>query len=272
MDKFKEYKRYTKKCEMLNTKMFKFELVGEDIVIVGYIENDELERLVRIPDFVNKADCGFIDVKQRLKISGGKLNSIKFFEYCGDKLDLRGLNTELIRDMSYMFSNCRDITEIHINDFNTSNVTSMEGMFNQCYKLRELDLSSFDTSKVYNMQNMFNGCGNIEKVNVSSFNTSNVENMRQMFCGCNIRELDLSNFDTSRVKDISFMFYNCINLEVLDISKFTTSIKSKWCTFDNCRRLRLVITNKEFKAWLEKYRGETKLSKKCEIRVKGQEE
>lgn len=64
---------------------------------------------------------------------------------------------------------------------NTSNIEDMSEMFKDCSNITELDLNNFDTSKVTDMSNMFSGCSNLEILDISSFDVSNVSTATDMF-------------------------------------------------------------------------------------------
>ena len=64
---------------------------------------------------------------------------------------------------------------------NTSNIEDMSEMFKDCSNITELDLNNFDTSKVTDMSNMFSGCSNLEILDISSFDVSNVSTATGMF-------------------------------------------------------------------------------------------
>lgn len=114
-----------------------------------------------------------------------------------DTVDLSGLDTSQLVDMTFMFKGCV-ASKIDLDGWNTSNVTHMTSMFSGCNQIKKLDLGSFDTSKVTNMTAMFENCANLINLNVSSFNTRNVINMRNMFEGTSMLQLiDLSNFEIS---------------------------------------------------------------------------
>ena len=50
--------------------------------------------------------------------------------------------------MSYMFINCKKLSNLDLSSFNTNNVKNMSGMFFDCQNLSNLDLSSFNTNNV----------------------------------------------------------------------------------------------------------------------------
>ena len=141
--------------------------------------------------------------------------------------DLKYLNTEQVRDMSYMFYSCSALTSLDLSNFNTAKVRDMSYMFYRCSALTSLDLSKFNTAIVTNMSYMFNDCSTLSSLDLSNFNTAIVTNMSYMFNGCSaLSSLDLSNFNTAIVTNMSYMFFNCANLSSLDLSNFNTAIVS----------------------------------------------
>ena len=106
---------------------------------------------------------------------------------------------------------------------NGETIKNMSYMFYDCKSLIKVDLSSFNTQNVKNMESMFGGCENLVKVDLSSFNTQNVENMACMFSGCkSLIKVDLLSFNTQNLKEVEFMFYECENLIKVDFSSFNT--------------------------------------------------
>ena len=150
-------------------------------------------------------------------------NSIKDCSYmfcdCSNitNIDLSSFDTEQVNDMSYMFKGCSNLESINLSSFKTNNVENMDHMFCYCKNLVELDLSSFDTKNVTNMSCLFYNCVNLEKINIlKTCDTKNVNTMDYMFGNCtNLKEIDLSSFDLSNARDLSYMFCDCINLKKL---------------------------------------------------------
>ena len=141
--------------------------------------------------------------------------------------DLKYLNTEQVRDMSYMFYSCSALTSLDLSNFNTAKVRDMSYMFFRCSALSSLDLSNFNTAIVTNMSYMFSDCSTLSSLDLSNFNTAIVTNMSYMFNGCSaLSSLDLSNFNTAIVTNMSYMFSDCSTLSSLDLSNFNTAIVS----------------------------------------------
>lgn len=272
MDKnMEEYNRYIKKCEMLGTKMFEFEVGDRGITIERYIENKEPYRIVKIPGFVDEVQMwAFKDVRQDIKITGNKINFIGFNSYAGGTLDINELNIGKMENMNSMFFQCKNIKELDLDRLDTSETVTMSGIFTFCSSLKKLNISKFNTSKVIDMAAMFSVCKNLKEIDLSNFDTSKVYDMFGMFNECvGIKELNLENFNTSMLKRSKYMFKECKQLEKLDISNFDTrNIKEYDSMFWGCNNIKLIITNKRTKQWLNEKREEIQLRDKCEIVVK----
>lgn len=129
-----------------------------------------------------------------------------------------------LKNANHMFYDCRTRTSLDLSGLDTSLVTNMSYMFSAMHGLKTLDISNFNTSKVTDMQFMFQNCYNLNPININSFNTSLVTLMNSMFSNCNnVTSLDLTNFDTSKVTSMSSMFSSCTLLTDLDLSSFDAS-------------------------------------------------
>ena len=153
---------------------------------------------------------------------------------------IENLNTEEVKNMSYMFYNCRELTSLNLSSFYTANVTNMSYMFSDCPILTSLTLSSFlNTANVTDMSYMFCNCEGLTSLTLSSFNTDKVENMSYMFYNCqSLESLILSSFNTANVTDMSNMFNYCKKLTSLDLSKFNTdNVTNMFQMFYECSGL-----------------------------------
>ena len=139
-------------------------------------------------------------------------------------VDMSGLDTSNVTDMSNMFYWCSNLKSVNMSGLDTSNVTDMSDMFSWCDSLTSVNLCGLDTSNVKDMSYMFASCDNLVKVDMSTLDTSKVEDMSNMFSGCdNLTSVDLSSLDTSSVKDMSNMFSGCDSLTGVDLSEEDTS-------------------------------------------------
>ena len=152
---------------------------------------------------------------------------------------LANLDTSNVTNMSQMFQDSSNLTELDLSKFKTSKVTNMYAMFYGCTNLNSLDLNSFDTSAVTDMMRMFAGCKKLTSIDVSNFNTSNVISMTFMFDSCSsLKNINVSNFDTSKVTDMTSMFEQCSSLKTIDVSNFDTSnVTDMYAMFRGCSNL-----------------------------------
>ena len=150
--------------------------------------------------------------------------------------DIQYLNTDSVRDMSYMFCFCNSLTSLDVSHFNTENVTNMSSMFSYCESLTSLDVSHFNTSNVIDMGGMFYACTSLSSLDVSHFNTENVEYMSNMFEFCeSLTSLDVTHFNTGKVFDMTQMFRVCSGLTSLDLSHFNTeNVRDMYGMFSDC--------------------------------------
>ena len=155
------------------------------------------------------------------------------------------LNTTEVTNMREMFSDCRKLTNLNLNQFNTSKVTNMSGMFQSCKALKKLSFSYlFSTTNVTDMSYMFFDCSAMTSFDLSYFNTSKVTDMRYMFYECDaVTTLDLSTFDTGNVTNMVSMFGECENLTTINISSGwstdnLTGTNSSYAMFANTKQIR----------------------------------
>ena len=141
-----------------------------------------------------------------------------------ESLDLSGLDTSNVTDMSSMFWACSSLSSLDLSDLDTSSAEDMSRMFENCSSLESLDLSSFDASSAKGMSGMFRGCWSLTSLDLSGLDASSAEDMSRMFDGCSsLESLDLSGLDASKATDMSRMFDGCSSLESLDLSSFEAS-------------------------------------------------
>ena len=137
-------------------------------------------------------------------------------------------NYILSNDVNSMFFNCISLTNVKLEKF-YANFTNMSYMFYNCKNLKYFERNDFNISSLTNtkrtMKGMFQNCESLISLNLSSnFYTKNVEIMWDMFKGCSkLTDLYINNFDTSQVTDMESMFEGCSNLVSLNISNFNTT-------------------------------------------------
>ncbi len=91
-------------------------------------------------------------------------------------LDLSGLDTSRVTNMSAMFSWCSYLKSLNVNGWNTENVQSMFEIFNYCSSLSNLDVSGFQTENVTKMGSMFSRCTQLKIIDFSQCHWVSVPN------------------------------------------------------------------------------------------------
>ncbi len=235
-----------------NSPVFGSDIARKDIATVTFLDTlDNMpnnawdvsqDKNEKVMAWTAEADGGYdLFIGAKGGVAANENSKQLFIRYTNlQHVNLNGsFHTENTADMSGMFCQCGNLSELDLSAFNTSKVKNMTSMFYGCEKLEKLDVSGFDTSNVEGMYAMFYGCGNLAELDVSGFNTSKVTDMSYMFGGCErLAELDVSGFDTSNVENMSNMFNECSSLKALDVSDFNTAnVKNMYAMFWNCSGL-----------------------------------
>ena len=92
-------------------------------------------------------------------------------------------NTEKVSNMCHMFRRCNNLTKMQFN-FNCKNAKYLSFMFSECSELTNIDVSKFKTRNVKDMTYMFNGCRKLLELDLSSFTFENTLKMNDMFDEC----------------------------------------------------------------------------------------
>ena len=192
----------------------------EDMIITNEELTNKIKQLYK--------EQGNADTLNVSSLNKYKFDDLSYLFYNLEKVkQIIGLETwdvSNVTDMSSMFCDCTNLTELNISNWDVSNVTDMSSMFNGCSSLTELDISNWDVSNVTNMGFMFSCCQNLTELNISNWDVSNVTNMNGMFNVCkNLTELNISNWDVSNVTNMGFMFDHCSSLTELNIDNWDVS-------------------------------------------------
>ena len=154
-------------------------------------------------------------------------------------LNLWGLDTSNVINMSYMFYDCRSLKSLDLSCIKTPNVTDMSCMLDNCLALAKLNIKGLDTSNVTNMSSMFYKCKSLTTLALSGLKTSNVTDMSDMFLQCeSLASLYMTNLDARKVKDMSYMFCGCKSLTTLDFRDFEAeNVTNVSYMFNGCEKL-----------------------------------
>ena len=159
------------------------------------------------------------------------------FELCKNLTNLtQKFVTSSVKNMEYMFSNCKSLESLDISKFDTSLVTSMNSMFRDCSKLNSITFPNTATSFLVNMASMFQSCSSLVSIELPNFDTSSVIFMSDLFHDCtSLTTLEISNFNTENVIKMEAMFQNCKSLKTIDLTNFyTPAVRQIYNLFYGC--------------------------------------
>ncbi len=166
------------------------------------------------------------------------------FQNCDDltSIDTTGWVTQNTRNIEGMFQNCKKIETIKgLSTWDTSNITNIKSAFDHCHSLTNLsDISNWDTSKMSNTSYAFRSCEAVEELDLSAWDVSCSTNLTEIFIGCKaLKTLNLSGWDIAKVTSMERMFANCESLAALDVTgwKNTSHSVGAHSVFSGCSSL-----------------------------------
>ena len=176
--------------------------------------------------------CGYMESKKlKVVFKNPKkvVNINKMFYNCkASEIDLSGLDTSNIIDMTSTFHGCINLNKIDVSRWDVSKVKYMSSIFDSCKSLKELDISRWNVSNVVNTEYMFNKCESLVKLDVSKWDVSEVASMINMFDSCkSLKELDISKWDIGNVIYMFDIFNGCDSLKEVYIKKSDLDIIKK---------------------------------------------
>lgn len=162
----------------------------------------------------------------------GNLHGFLDNEHIGDwfdEIELRDINAEKIKSISYMFGDLNDVKVIDITGLKLRDVEDMEGMFRLCKNLEEIKFNTENILvNVNNTRGMFADCSNLKNVDISFIKPKEIRSISSMFSNCaSMEEIDLSGWNTRFVDEYGWMFSWCENLKKLQIDGFVSDFGQK---------------------------------------------
>ena len=146
-----------------------------------------------------------VELRDGVKFSGDSMYGL--FYNCANltSVDMNGLDTAGVTDMSYMFANCKKLVSVDMTDVDTSDVTTMRAMFSECRKLAQIaGYEDWDTSSLQVMRHMFNYVQSMETIDLSKWDLSQMINSGWCFQYCYAKYILLPD----NLKTISAGFLN----------------------------------------------------------------
>lgn len=157
-------------------------------------------------------------------------------------IDLSGLDTSSVKDMSDMFDGCSSLESIDLSGFESTCAINASYMFCDCSSLKSLDLSFLDFSNLVDMDVMFSGCSSLESLELPRLDSQSLRGLTSTFRGCSsLKTLDLRKVDAPRLYDLNWTFADCSSLQSIDLASSRFSrMESMHRTFYNCSSLQSV--------------------------------
>lgn len=178
-------------------------LFNKDHCIVCVYHNDNLYLV---------SDCMLIiDIDKPIIFS-----SLKYNELYIESLDITSINS-----IAFWFENST-MESITLKNFDTSNIENMSCLFSGCKNLKKIVIDNkFDTSRVIDFSFFFNNCVNLKDFDFNFLNMCSAKILSGMFYGCSsIEELDLSSWVVPNLENIGYFIQGCKNLKSLKCSDF----------------------------------------------------
>lgn len=162
------------------------------------------------------------DENYQITLSGGVYKSSHITSISFMKDDTTGVSVKAADSLRELFANCSSLNKVDLTGLNTENVTDMSYMFAGDYLLKYVGTS--DNSN----QVIFSGDG-------SKFTTKNVVTMERMFYYMvypwgnkdGLRKLDVSSFDTTNLKETKLFAAGNTYLEEVNLSSFRGAISNE---------------------------------------------
>lgn len=213
-----------------------------------------LERIAWVPHLVSfcttySGNAWTMYTLEREKVANGDGTALKNLYYAWaygrrlQSLDISGLYTPNITDMTDTFYYCQMLKSLDLRHWSTAKVVTFLGVFNCCYGLQSIDIRGWDTSHAINLSYIFSGCRSLTEIkDIASFDTSSATNFSNMFNECySLAEFPVTGWDTSNVTNLSYMFSNCYALEELDLSGWDVGkVTNLSNLFSQCQALKRI--------------------------------
>ena len=152
-----------------------------------------------------------------------------------------------LNDISGLFQDCNNLTDVDLSFLNVSNVTRMFGTFHGCSNMKHIKLNGWDAGKINNIQSMFGGCSLLEELDLSGWKnagnnvTANSYTAFALLKSLNI--LNLSGWTNTTMSTYAFyaskqpeklILYDCpaetVDFWKNDASNYWGSNSTKWPT------------------------------------------
>ena len=184
--------------------------IGDDTVVSvapQYVINDAVYNTILDSTTVFTLNTTITSVKLYPGVGFANNTMDHLFYQCGNlvSVDMEGVNTTGVTDMSYVFETCGKLTTIDMTGIDTSKVTTMYALFSKCKNLSSLvGYENWETSSLENIFWMFNTVQGMEVIDISKWDLSKINNSAWCFQHCYAKQILLPD----NLKTISAGFLN----------------------------------------------------------------
>lgn len=158
---------------------------------ISFEYNDYLYKYIKIDNIFNVQYMGNKEeiIQYPLPAFNGMFISYnRLYKDCKIKqFDMSKLSTDCCFDISEMFKNCVNLTDINNFVISFKNIHFMNSVFEGCVRLSKIDMSNCDSVSIYaeNITKMFALCQSLTDVNISNLIISHsLDYNDSLFLGC----------------------------------------------------------------------------------------
>lgn len=185
-------------CSLVNNLI---EYYFDDNTRIGYVH------VSGVPDDMTEAFYRLKNLKtidlSHLDFSNCTSMRAMFYGSTAEKINLSGIKAPKVTDMSRMFQECRNLTDLNMDGFDASGVEEMMSMFQDCSSIEKVDLSRVKGgSRCRVLLYMFQDCVNLKYFDLGTLGTGPIEKAGNMLCNCrSLQTIDLTGFNWPEISE-----------------------------------------------------------------------
>lgn len=122
-------------------------------------------------------------------------------------------------NVSRIFSNLPNLTDVNLTGFHSGPTTSMNGLFQDDISLVSINVGDLDFTNTTNLAYFFQGCSSLKTVTgLDGKSFPALTGINNMFSGCSsLESISISNIDAPLLRSLQRMFGGCTNLETVSL-------------------------------------------------------
>lgn len=175
------------------------------------------------------------------KWSGGDITSLQFSTDCQYiiTIDEFTIDTSLA-DLNRCFFGCKNLTTADLSNIDLRSTTNLSYLFYDCNNISDINLDFSTAVNRTIVTNIFQYCYKLVSIqHINKLNLAKITNISRMFFYCtSLTNLNLSNFKSNFFLYFDDAFYNCSSLEELNLDNFNANTSTE--AFKGCEKLKRV--------------------------------